>query len=191
MNRSTLFFSTSDPAWTVYRVQTQASVYHVAVFKGDERRRRCVTLRGDTVGEAQDSDPRINDASLFDVPVTAWVGKSLEVGLVTTSPVQVVEVERDVAIVRALTAPPVRRRVGDEDGGLPPAQRESIPYPESAVVLVESGARRLSAAYEQRTLVEDLAAEPELLDRLRIALADCYMRVEAMGRRLARDASRK
>ena len=191
MNRNTIFLSTSGPAWTVYRVQTEASVYHVALFKGDGRRRRCVTLRGDTVGEAQDSDPRIDDVSLFDVPVTEWVGKSLEVGRVTTSPVRVVEVERDVAIVRALTDPPRRTRVGDEKGGSPRGQLEPIPYPESAVVLVEAAARRLSAAYEQRTLVEDLAGEPELLDRLRVALADCYMRVQAMGRRLAPDASPK
>jgi 6-pyruvoyltetrahydropterin/6-carboxytetrahydropterin synthase len=53
--------------------------------------------------DLQDSAPLIGGQSLFDVPPAHWVGKPLEMGTATTSPIQSVETEQDPNVVQAMT----------------------------------------------------------------------------------------
>ena len=72
----------------IYRVQTESSTYYVSVH--EERNRKYVLVRGATGGDREhvvvrDSDPRIGDRSLFEVPYTEWVGHPLDVATMRTS----------------------------------------------------------------------------------------------------------
>jgi hypothetical protein len=50
----------------------------------------------------RDSDPRIGEHSLFDVPVASWVGQELEVATMTSSTILAVTAERDPVAIAAV-----------------------------------------------------------------------------------------
>jgi len=93
-------------ALAVYRVQTQASVYIVGVH--ELRGRKFVIARGEPGTDrehvvARDSDPRVGDASLFELPVEQWPGRSLEVATMVSSPIVSVEVAQDPDAIAAVS----------------------------------------------------------------------------------------
>lgn len=74
----------------VYRVQTESSTYTVSIH--EERGRKYALVRGAAGTDREhvvvrDSDPRIGERSLFEVHYTEWVGQSLDVATMRTSPI--------------------------------------------------------------------------------------------------------
>ena len=185
----------------VYRVQTESSVYHVAIH--EEHGKKTVIVRGQAGTDREnvvirDSDPRIGDRSLFDVPPVEWVGNVLEVATMTTSPIISVYREGDPlppeAIVRPrVTAPdglganprivPVPAR-GTSVGNPRPAPndlarqlvtgqadpQQAAPYPLRHVLYAEDVVTRLRSIHRRERLWHDLSDEPKLQDRLMRAL---------------------
>jgi len=92
-------------AIAVYRVTTQSSVYIVGLH--ELRGRKFVIVRGEPGTDrenvvARDSDPRVGDASLFELPVAEWPGRSLEVATMTSSPIVSVTAELDPDAIAAV-----------------------------------------------------------------------------------------
>lgn len=194
----TVVTSLSEVGWTVYRVRTSASQYHLAVFEGLLERRKCAVLRGMSQGlrreiDLQDSAPLIGGKCLFEVPPSQWIGKQLEIATATTSPVQSVEEEQDRGILTSITSAialangdqqqPARTSVGEAARR---QQRESewAPYPENFVEHVEIAASLLRSVYWRKLLLEDLRARPELLERFQVALSECLLMIKEVGGRL-------
>jgi hypothetical protein len=104
MNR-TVFGDLRERAIAVYRVTTQASVYIIGFH--EQRGRKYVIVRGapGTDREAvvvRDSDPRVGDHSLLAVPPEDWIGKSLEIATMTSSPITGVVQEKDPVAIAAV-----------------------------------------------------------------------------------------
>jgi hypothetical protein len=94
----TVFGDFRREAVSVYRIETQGSVYIIGVHV--TRGRKYAIVRGlpGTDREhvvARDSDPRIGEDSLFEVPVESWVGKELEVATMTSSTIKSAARETD------------------------------------------------------------------------------------------------
>jgi hypothetical protein len=103
----TVFGDLRTGAASVYRVQTQGSVYVIGVHEA--KGRKYVVVRGLPGTDREhvvirDSDPRVGESSLFDVPYREWVGKTLEVATMTTSTILAAEHETDPAVIAAVSA---------------------------------------------------------------------------------------
>src|SRR4051812_13124592 len=84
----TRFGRIDELAWKVYRVRTGSSSYTIGVYEYDGRRFAVMRGHSRNLGgqvDLRDSDPKVDGRSLFSVPPTEWVGKSLEIGTATTS----------------------------------------------------------------------------------------------------------
>jgi hypothetical protein len=102
MSRQTMFGDFRRAASAVYRVTTESNVYLVGFH--EERGRQFVVVRGLPGTDREhvvlrDSDPRIGQASMFELPPQAWVGKLMEVATMTSSEVTAVVVETDRALI--------------------------------------------------------------------------------------------
>jgi len=105
VNQHTVFGDMRARALAVYRVKTQASVYVVGIH--EDRGRRFVIVRGEAGTDREhvivrDSDPRIGERPLFEVPVAEWPGKTLEVATMTSSTIVSVTVENDPEAIAAV-----------------------------------------------------------------------------------------
>lgn len=175
--------------WTVHRVKTRSSTYTLGLYTKPGERRVAV-LRGRSAGmgqdiSAMDSDPRIGDESLFDVPVAAWVGKPLTIGTIGTSPVASVEKENDPAevtgVVRALSTSSLAPRAATE------ARASSRPpdvsrYPLNYVEGLENMAAWLRRMANQPHIMEDIAERSAWTQRVRIALVNARQALEDIAR---------
>jgi hypothetical protein len=88
VTHQTVFGDLRTRAVAVYRVRTQASVYLIEIH--ETRGRKFVIVRGELGGDREhvvvrDSDPRIGERSLFEVPISEWIGRELEVATMTSS----------------------------------------------------------------------------------------------------------
>lgn len=127
VSQHTVFGDLRARALAVYRVKTQASVYVVGFH--DDKNRRFVIVRGEPGTDREhvivrDSDPRIGDRSMFEVPVAEWPGKSLEVATMMSSTIVSVTVENDptaIAAVAVEKSPWARPEAGNPHpgGGIP------------------------------------------------------------------------
>lgn len=100
-----MFGDLRQRAIAVYRVKTRSSEYIIGVH--EQRGRKFVIVRGQAGTDREhvvvrDSDPRIGERSLFDVPVAEWPGHVLEVATMTSSAIEVVVVETDPAAIAAV-----------------------------------------------------------------------------------------
>lgn len=100
-----MFGDLRQHASAVYRVKTQSSEYIVGFH--EQRGRKFVVVRGQSGTDrehvvARDSDPRIGERSMFDVPITEWPGQVLEVATMTSSTIEAVVVETDPAMIAAV-----------------------------------------------------------------------------------------
>jgi hypothetical protein len=107
VNQHTVFGDLRDRATAVYRVQTQSSVYVVGFH--EVRGRKFVIVRGEPGTDREhvvvrDSDPRVGDVSMFDVPIAEWPGKTLEVATMTSSTIVSVQSETDPIAIAAVGA---------------------------------------------------------------------------------------
>lgn len=105
MGQHTVFGDVRQRAIAVYRVKTRSSEYIVGIH--EQRGRKLVVVRGKPGTDrehviARDSDPRIGDRSLFDVPVSDWPGLVLEVATMTSSTIDSVVVEADPVAIAAV-----------------------------------------------------------------------------------------
>ncbi len=124
---------------SVFRVHTQGSVYVIGLY--ETRGRKYVVLRGlpGTDREhvvVRDSDPRIGERSLFDVPYQEWPGHALEVATMTTSPILKVERESELAAIASVSsdrspwARPAEAESGDGRPAVPHGQgKAALPVP--------------------------------------------------------------
>ena len=173
---------TKAQGWSVYRVRTSSSTYHVAI--GPPQAHRFAVLRGYSVGagrliDVRDSSPQVGDEALFDVAHTRWSGKALAFGTTVTSPVVEAVPETDTTIVTVVTSAlaPIR----------PSAQaseRDSVPYPENWIEHAETAAAVLRRLYHHKGLLDDIQRSPALHERFNVALADCALQLRALGGRL-------
>jgi hypothetical protein len=195
----TIFGDLRVKAVTIYRVQTESSVYVVAFH--EERGRKYVVVRGQAGTDREhvvvrDSDPRIGEQSLFDVPPADWVGQPLEIATMKTSNVVSVHREGDPAPAPAhhsFKAPapggmgdtprivPVGAR-GTHVGNAKPAPHDlarqlvmgqadqAPPYPLRHVVYAEDVVTRLRSIHRREGLWHDLSHDRELRERLTRAL---------------------
>lgn len=197
----------------VYRVQTESSVYHVAMH--EERGRKYVVVRGQAGTDREhvvvrDSDPRIGDASLFDVLPQDWVGQPLEIATMKTSNVVSVYREGD-------PAPPPRHHnfkapapsgMGDTPRIVPVGARgthvgssqaaphdlarqlvvgsqgdPAPPYPLRHVVYAEDVVTRLRSIHRRERLWHDLSHDRELRERLTRALDQASQLLDEIKKR--------
>jgi hypothetical protein len=206
MSDKTTVFSISEFGWTVYRIRTASSRYHLALFLGDgSSRRKCGVLRGLSEGlgkaiDIQDSAPLVGGRSIYDVPPREWVGSVLEIGTATTSPIREVEKEDDRAIVTSITSSLVRAGsepstrvkerpvaqaiVVDDSTSKPKPEPRPPPYPEDHVEGCEYAANWLRMVYRKTGLVRDLEGCPELLERFQMAFGECRVLLEGISGQL-------
>jgi hypothetical protein len=105
VNHHTVFGDLRTRATAVYRVKTQSSVYIVGFHEA--KGRKYVIVRGEPGTDREnvvvrDSDPRIGERSMFEVPVEEWVGQELEVATMTSSTIVAVGPEHDPVAIAAV-----------------------------------------------------------------------------------------
>jgi hypothetical protein len=199
----------------VYRVQTESNVYHIAIH--EERGRKYVVLRGQAGSDREhvvvrDSDPRVGDRSLFDVPPGEWAGEILEVATMRTSPVVSVHREGDPLPAESTAKPRIAGPTGLGDSprivpvpargtsaGNPRAApndlarqlvmgqadpQQAAPYPMRHVLYAEDVVTRLRSIHRRDRLWHDLSGDPKLQDRLVRALDDAEQLLDAIRKRI-------
>lgn len=104
MHRKTMF-GFNAVASAVYRVTTESNVYILGFH--EERGRRYVVVRGLPGTDREhvvlrDSDPRIGDASMFEVLPHQWIGNPMEIATMSSSAVTAVTIETDRAAIASV-----------------------------------------------------------------------------------------
>jgi hypothetical protein len=102
---SKTMFGFSAVASAVYRVTTASNVYILGFH--EERGRKYVVVRGLPGTDREhlvlrDSDPRIGDAPMFEVPPPAWIGKHMDIATMSSSEVTAVTIETDRAAIASV-----------------------------------------------------------------------------------------
>ncbi|HET6148620.1 MAG TPA: hypothetical protein VFH68_13885 [Polyangia bacterium] len=194
------YASMSAPGWTIHRITTEFSNYHLSIYSGG-RGRSVAALRGNSGDRAidqADSAPLVGGHLLFDTDPASWVGHSLELGTVRTSAIVAVEPETSDIVVQEVTeaatavmASGGNRRITVECiTGEVEVPRHIVPgdfpYPEDNVIRLESAAHFLGAVCDRTALVDDLERFPDLMERYQVALSECLARVNALGSRANR-----
>jgi hypothetical protein len=118
-----MFGDLRDAAVAVFRITTHNGVYAIGIHTDGITRH--VIVRGESspnqVVIIRDTDPRIDEHSLFVVPPSDWIGKHLRVATMTTSPIQGVVAETDPVAISAVGRQP--------DDGRSPWARPGLPHP--------------------------------------------------------------
>jgi len=109
----TVFGDLRHDARAVYRVKTQGSTYLVGIHEDEGR--KYVIVRGIPGYDREnvvlrDTDPRVGDWSLFDIPHSAWPGRQLQIASMTSSEIVEATLEDDPAVIAMVSgesvAPP-------------------------------------------------------------------------------------
>jgi hypothetical protein len=105
VNHKTIFGDLRQRALAVYRVKTLSSEYIVGFH--EQRGRKFVIVRGALGTDREhvvvrDSDPRVGDHSMFELPIEEWPGRVLEVATMTSSAIESVAAEGDPAVIAAV-----------------------------------------------------------------------------------------
>lgn len=200
LDEETTFGDLHETAAKAHRIATQSSTYLLGVYS--QGGRRSIVVRGEPGSDKQhvivrDSDPRIDDRPLWDVPPNEWVGHVLEAGNMLTSRIKSVTEASDAKTIQLLNhagmsgadedenevtvfrAPRPRERPTRE-------RREPPAYPEGHVQYAEVAATYPRAIERQDTLFDDVAGESLLEDRLRVALAGCAVALDGIRRKVAK-----
>lgn len=197
LDEKTTFGDLHQTATTVYRLTTQSSTYLLGVYTQGVR--RSVVVRGEPGSDKQhvivrDSNPRIDDRSLWDVPPNEWVGHVLEAGTMLTSRIKSVTEAADDQTIRLFNHGGMSGADEEENEVTvfraprpqPQAPREPPPYPESHVGYAEAAATCLRLIEREETLFEDVAGRAMLEDRLKFALAGCAVALEGIRKKLGK-----
>lgn len=199
----TVFGDFGDRPLQIIKVTTTQSVYTVSIH--EDRGRKYAVVRGSGDREnvvVRDSEPRIDDKSLFDVPVAEWVGKILDVGMMKTSRIIEALVVAPAPAGGLPAAAPYRpptpgymdhnpeivpQHVRGTHPALaaqsmpmakqvvvgPAASEPVVPYPERHVQYAENIGQLLRSLHRRTTLVEDCT--PDQRKRLRSALDEANL----------------
>ena len=102
---SKTMFGFNAVASAVVRVITASNVYILGFH--EERGRKYVVVRGLPGTDREhlvlrDSDPRIGDASMFELPPHTWIGKHMEIATMSSSEVTAVAIETDRAAIASV-----------------------------------------------------------------------------------------
>ena len=191
----TTFGDLHQTAAKVYRLTTRSSTYLLGLYPTGTR--RGVIVRGEPGSGKEhvvvrDSDPLIDQRSLWDVPPPEWVGHVLQVGTMVTSRIRSVTEATDEKTLSLLAQSSLADASSDADEVTvfraptpPPRQpRARPPYPESHVEYAEGAATRLRAIQAEESLFADVASDTFLQDRLRVALAGCAVALDTIYRRV-------
>lgn len=132
MARETMFLDFRQVASAVYRVTTESSIYILGFH--EERGRAFVVVRGLPGTDREhlvirDSDPRIGQASMFELPPEAWVGEVMQVATMTSSTVTAVAVETDRAAIASVGGDTPSARSSWARPTAPGAQAPGSPRP--------------------------------------------------------------
>ncbi len=124
VTQHTVFGDLHTRAHAVYRVHTQKSVYLIG-FHEVEDGRKFVVIRGQLGTDREhvvirDSNPRIGGRSMFEVPLSDWPGKELEVATMTSSTIVSAAIETDPAAIAAVGVD------GEIDGARNPWARPGV-----------------------------------------------------------------
>jgi hypothetical protein len=196
MSSQTIFMSVPSASAVVYRVETESGAYLLGLQGADGR--RSVLVRGAPGTKHEhvvlgDTAPQVGTRSLWEVPVADWPGHPLTVATMTASRIRTVTRETDPGTVHALMlSRPTLVRAGAAGPGAaqspPPASgppKASRPaYPESHVQYAEDASALLRAVLRKEGLLEDLADEPLLRERLHHALRDALLVLQSLGERM-------
>jgi hypothetical protein len=106
VNNRTIFGDLRQRAIAVYRVKTLSSEYLVGFH--EQRGRKFVIVRGAPGSDREhvvvrDSDPRVGDHSMFELPIAEWPGRVLEVATMTSSKIEAVTAEADPEAIVAVS----------------------------------------------------------------------------------------
>jgi hypothetical protein len=200
----TVFGDFGDRPQQIIKVTTTQSVYTVSIH--EDRGRKYAIVRGSGDREnvvVRDSDPRVGDKSLFDVPVSEWVGKILDVGMMKTSAITEALVLGPGAPAGGLPGaaayrPPTPQYMdqnpeivpsnarGTRPGVAaqsmpmakqvvvgPSAEEPVVPYPERHVQYAENIGQLLRSLHRRTTIIDDCTAEQR--KRLRTALEEANL----------------
>jgi hypothetical protein len=191
----TTFGDLHQSAAKVYRVATQSSTYLLGLYPTGAR--RGVVVRGEPGSNKEhvvvrDTDPMIGDRPLWDVPPLEWVGQVLQAGTMVTSRIRSVTEATDEKTLSLLTNLGAADASSDADEvtifsspkQAPRERRPRPPYPESHVQYAEGAASRLRSVQMEESLFADVASDPLLEDRLRVALAGCAVALETIRRKV-------
>ncbi|MCW5808578.1 MAG: hypothetical protein KIT31_39875 [Deltaproteobacteria bacterium] len=115
---TTSFGDLRNDALAVFRVQTQQSVYLVGFHEA--RGKKFAIVRGEPGTDREhlvvrDSDPRVGEQSMFEVPYEAWVGKTLEVATMTSSTILAVARVTDWSAIAHVHREPPASEPGDRN----------------------------------------------------------------------------
>jgi hypothetical protein len=105
VSNQTIFGDLRQRAIAVYRVKTLSSEYLVGFH--EQRGRKFVIVRGAPGTDREhvvvrDSDPRVGDSSMFELPIAEWPGRVLEVATMTSSKIEAVTAEADPQAIAAV-----------------------------------------------------------------------------------------
>ena len=182
-------------------MKTQSSTYVVGLFDLGSARPFAM-MRGMSQGmgheiDLRDSDPRIGDVSLFEMPPAQWVGQRIDMAGTKTSPVaSAVEEKNPVhtdtlirtlmqpmprSVAKTASEPPSPRR---QEEGPKREQRREAPYPENMVEYVEVLASVLRNLASNATAIDDIGRHANLVARLKVALMNARVAGEDLAKRL-------
>ncbi|MDP2275489.1 MAG: hypothetical protein Q8N23_16165 [Archangium sp.] len=169
----------------MYRIRTANSTYELEVQgEAATQSRRCAVLtcvepKARAGAAFEDSMPLIGGAPLYDSSPLEWIGRTLSVGTARTSEIQAVDFV-------ATTSGPRRTTTNHTTVGPPPReepQRQWAPFPLGQIEMVEAAASVLKAVCHQHHLPSAIQHDAHLVKRLKLALAECGLMLEAMERR--------
>lgn len=205
MSQLSQFTMVSSPAlrsserWRVYRLATENSVYELEVqAESSGRGRRCVVLTcvkpEARAGENyEDSSPELDERSLFEFSPMDWIGKCLTVGTASTSRIQSVDFVNSVAAPSALARIQSQKLSQSEKKAPRAAPREEqpapqrpgwSPFPEGYVEMAEAAANVLRNVCHRYELFAAIEGNAQLEHRMKVALAECRLMLDALLRRV-------
>jgi hypothetical protein len=184
LNLAMLRFDSLPAGWTVYRAKTRSSLYTLGLFtRSGERHIAILRGRSNGMGQdisAMDSDPRIDGLSLFDAPMEHWIGKSLAIGTITTSPLESVEKEHGQSEITSIVAVISQLGAHTHASSRPPPP-ERAKYPLSYVEDLESTAAWLRRFANQPQIAVDIAERREWTQRVKIAMVNARQALEDLA----------
>ncbi len=195
MHDGTMVFGSAvrrSEKWRVYRIRTANSTYELEVqAESADGARRCAVLTcvapHPNAGHSfEDSAPRIGAESLYGASPVDWIGRRLAVGTAITSEIVSVDfVKTASAPTRSAKPQPEAPRAQPPAPPLAQEQQRHVwsPYPLGELEMLETAANALRAVCHQRTMLDDLARDPLLLKRYRLALGACGVMLEALEKR--------
>lgn len=196
MSSHTMVFGANtrrSTSWRLYRIRTANSLYDLEVQGESAGGRRCVVLTcfepKDRAGVSfEDSAPLLDAVSLFTLSPLEWMGKCLSVGTARTSPLQSVDF---IAAADAPVKRPSRTTTFGAQASAPLAEPKQetrtapnpwSPFPLGAVEMAEVAASLLKCVTHQQGATAAVGRDEHLNQRLRLALAECRLMLEALHR---------